>query len=64
MAALHEAKEPLSMVALLEAEGTLTSSMHRRARNRLSAVTTWEGDQAAAIQRIEREIVSAEGTIQ
>jgi len=63
MAALYEAKEPLSVVALLETEGTLTSNMHRRARNRLSAVTTWEGDQAAALQRIEREIVGAEGTI-
>ena len=49
MAALYEAKVPLSVVALLETEGTLTSHMHRRARNRLSAVTTWEGDQVAAI---------------
>jgi hypothetical protein len=63
MAALYEAKEPLSVVALLETEGTLNSNMHRRARNRLSAVTSWEGDQAAAIQRIEREIVGADGTI-
>lgn len=63
MAALYEAREPLSVVALLETEGALTSAMHRRARNRLSAVTTWEGDQTAAIQRIEREIVGAEGTI-
>jgi len=63
MAALYEAKTPLSVVALLETEGTLTSHMHRRARNRLSAVTSWEGDQAAAIQRIEREVVGTEGTI-
>jgi hypothetical protein len=63
MAALYEAKEPLSVVALLETEGTLTSSMHGRARNRLSAVTTWDGDQAAAIQRIECEIVGTEGTL-
>jgi hypothetical protein len=63
MAALYETKEPLSVVALLETEDTLNSTMHRRARNRLSAVTTWEGDQAAAIQRIEREILGTEGTV-
>jgi hypothetical protein len=62
MAALYEAKEPLSVVALLETEGTLTRDMHRRARNRLAAVTSWEGDQIAAIQRIEREAIGAAAT--
>ena len=57
MAAFYEAKQPLSVVALLETEGTLTRDMHRRARNRLAAVTSWEGDQDAAIQRIEREVL-------
>jgi hypothetical protein len=59
MAALYEAQEPLSVVALLETETTLTRDMHRRARNRLAAVTSWEGDQIAAIQRIEREVIGA-----
>jgi hypothetical protein len=59
MAALYEAQEPLSVVALLETEGTLSRDMHRRARNRLAAVTSWEGDQIAAIQRIEREAIGA-----
>jgi Domain of unknown function DUF1828 len=62
MAALYEAKEPLSVVALLETEGTLTRDMHRRARNRLAAVTSWEGDQIAAIQRIEREAIGVGDT--
>jgi hypothetical protein len=62
MAALYEAKEPISVVALLETEGTLTRDMHRRARNRLSAVTSWEGDQIAAIERIEREVVGTKAT--
>jgi hypothetical protein len=57
MAALYEAKEPLSVIALIEAENTLSRDMHRRARNRLTAVTSWEGDQIAAIQRIEREAI-------
>jgi hypothetical protein len=62
MAALYEAREPLSVVALLETEGTLSRDMHRRARNRLTAVTSWEGDQIAAIQRIEREAIGTEAT--
>jgi hypothetical protein len=64
MAALYELKEPLSVVALLETESTLTSHMHRRARNRLSAVTSWEGDQDAAIRRIAREVVGTGAPIQ
>jgi hypothetical protein len=64
MVALYEAKEPLSVVALLEKEGTLTKDMHRRARNRLATVTSWEGDQNAAIQRIEREVLGVRATIQ
>lgn len=57
MAALYEAKEPLSVVALLETESTLSHEMHRRARNRLATVTSWEGDETAAVQRIEREVL-------
>jgi hypothetical protein len=62
MAALYEAKEDVAVVALLETEATLTRQMHTRARNRLTAVTSWEGDQIAAIQRIEREAIGAEAT--
>lgn len=57
MAALYEAKQVLSVVVLLEKESTLSREMHRRARNRLGVVTTWEGDQLAAVQRIEREVL-------
>jgi hypothetical protein len=60
MAALYEAKQPLSVVALLETEGTLSRDMHRRARNRLAAVTSWDGDEGAAIQRIEREVLGTQ----
>jgi hypothetical protein len=63
MAALYEAKQPLSVVALLEEESTLSRDMHRRARNRLAAVTSWEGDQVAAIQRIEREVIGTQAMI-
>jgi hypothetical protein len=63
MAALYEAKEPLSVIALLEKEGTINQDMHRRARNRLAAVTSWEFDQGAAIQRIEREVLGVSSAI-
>jgi hypothetical protein len=63
MAALYEAKEPLSVVALLENEGTINRDLHRRARNRLGLVATWDGDQDAAIQRIEREVIGTEATM-
>jgi hypothetical protein len=62
MAALYEARQPLSVVALVETDHTLSRDMSRRAGNRLTALTTWEGDQIAAIQRIEREALGAEAT--
>jgi|ERR1051325_213258 hypothetical protein len=62
MAALYEAQEEIAVIGLLESEDTLTRDMHRRARNRLTAVTTWDGDDIAAVQRIEREVVGAEAT--
>jgi hypothetical protein len=61
MAALYEAKEPLSVIALLEAENSVSREMYKRASNRLSAVTFWSGDEVASIQRIEREVVGAGG---
>jgi hypothetical protein len=57
MASLYEAKEPLSVIALLEAENTVSREMYKRASNRLSAVTFWNGDEVASVQRIEREVV-------
>ena len=60
MAALYEAKQPLSVIALLEAESSVSREMVKRASNRLSAVTFWSGDEVSAIQRIEREVVGAQ----
>jgi Domain of unknown function DUF1828 len=55
MAALYEAREALSVVALLEAENSVSRDLRQRAANRLSAVPVYRGDEIAAIQRIERE---------
>ena len=63
MSADYEAKEPLSVVALLEKEGTLSHNMHRRARNRLATVTSWEGDKEAAVKRIEKEVIGPAGMV-
>jgi hypothetical protein len=57
MTALYEAKQSLSVVALVETRNTLSREMLSRAGNRLAAVTTWEGEQATAVQRIEREAI-------
>lgn len=62
MAALYEAKEPLSVIALLESESAVSRDMYRKASNRLSAVTFWKGDELASVQRIEREAIGANRT--
>jgi hypothetical protein len=61
MAALYEAREPLSVIALLEAENSVSREMQKRASNRLAAVTFWKGDELASVQRIEREVLGPEG---
>ena len=63
MAALYEAKEALSVIALLESENSISRDMQKRASNRLSAITFWKGDEVASIQRIEREAVGAQGLL-
>jgi Domain of unknown function DUF1828 len=57
MAVTYEAHAPCSVVALLEKDGSVTRKMRTRASNRLTAMPIYEGDQKAAIQRIEREVL-------
>lgn len=63
MAALYEAKQAVSVVALLEREGSINQALRQRAANRLSAVPVYNGDEGGAIQRIEREVIGIEHTI-
>jgi hypothetical protein len=53
----NEAREPCSVVALIEKEGTrlITGRMRQRAQNRLDAVPVYYGEETAAIARIARE---------
>lgn len=57
MAVTYEAHAPCSVIALLERDSSVTRKMRTRASNRLTAMPIFEGDQRAAIQRIEREVL-------
>ena len=63
MAVTYEAHVPCSVVALLEKDGSIGRKMRTRASNRLSAMPIYDGDQRAAIQRIEREVLGARAAI-
>lgn len=56
-AARYEANVPCKIVALLEKENSVTQKHRQQAANRLSALTYYEGDEAQALKRIEREII-------
>jgi hypothetical protein len=60
MAALYEAKQPVSVIALLEKEGSIGQPLRQRASNRLSTLPVYDGDEVGAIQRIEREVIGIE----
>jgi flagellar biosynthesis GTPase FlhF len=57
MAVTYEAHASCSVIALLEKDSSVTRKMRTRASNRLTAMPIFEGDQKAAIQRIEREVL-------
>jgi hypothetical protein len=57
------AKDPLAVIALLEADSSITSKLHQRAANRLSAVPVFRNDEWQAVQRIVREAIGTEGMI-
>ncbi len=57
MAAFYEAHSSCSVIALLERDSSVTRKMRGHASNRLTAMPIYEGDQAAAILRIQREVL-------
>ncbi len=62
MTALYEAHEPLSVVALLETDSSVSRELKKRAMNRLASVTVFKDDMDAAIERIEREVLGNPAT--
>ena len=63
MAALYESRDVLAVVALLEADSSISSKLRQRASNRLSAVPIFRNDEDQAVQRIVREAVGVGGMI-
>jgi len=63
MAVTYEAHSPCSVIALLEKDSSVTRKMRTRASNRLTAMPIYDGDQRAAIQRIEREVLGRSVTL-
>lgn len=59
MSALYEAHRPLSVIAMLEADGSISAKLRQRASNRLSAVPIYRNDEDQAVQRIVREAIGA-----
>jgi len=63
MAATYEAQVPCSVIALLDKEGSVSRRMRQRAGNRLAAMPIYEGDERAAIHRIELEVLGRHPTL-
>lgn len=55
--ALHEVKQDLSVVALLEDDHSVPNELRRRASNRLATVPVFKEDEEAAVARITREVL-------
>ena len=55
MAAVHEVKQQLSVIALLEDDNSVPIELRRRASNRLTTVPVFRHDEEAAVSRIARE---------
>jgi len=55
LSALHEVKQDISVVALLEDDNSVPSELRRRASNRLNTVPVYRQDEEAAVARITRE---------
>lgn len=60
MAAQYESHLRLSVIALLEADHSVTASLRQRAANRLTAVPIFKNDEEQAIRRVAREALGRE----
>lgn len=63
MAALHEAKADIRVIALLENDSSIPSELRRRASNRLTTVPVFRRDEDQAIRRIAQEALGADGVL-
>jgi hypothetical protein len=63
MAALYEAHKTVSVVAMLEADSSVSGKLRQRAANRLSAVPIYRNDEDQAVQRIVWEALGSKAMI-
>ena len=63
MAALYESQDALSVVAMLEADSSISGKLRQRASNRLSALPVFKNDEGQAVNRVVREAVGTVGMI-
>src|SRR5690606_31583091 len=63
MAAAYDAKEEVTIVALLESDSTISSELRRRASNRLATVPVYRRDEDQAIARIAQEVTGSPVTL-
>jgi hypothetical protein len=59
LTALHEARQDVSVIALLEQDSSVPTELRRRATNRLATVPVFRQDEEAAVARITREAVGS-----
>lgn len=63
MSTLYEAQIACSVIVLLEKPTSINGRMLRHAANRLTALPIYEGDNQAAVQRIQREVLGRAETL-
>lgn len=63
MAVTYESKFDCSIIALLEKDSSVTRRMRQRALNRLTAMPIFEGDEQAAVLRIQQEVFGRSGAL-
>jgi hypothetical protein len=57
LVAMHEARVPVKVIAMLEDDASVGRSVRQRADNRLDAVPRYRRDERAAVDRIAREVI-------
>ncbi len=63
MALTYEARADCSVIALLDRDSSVSRRMLRHAANRLTAIPIFEGDELAAVHRIEQEALGRKASM-
>lgn len=63
MAATYEARAPVQVIGVLARETALSGRGRQREANRLATLTYFRWNEAATVQRIEREVLGLAGAL-